>query len=255
MTITRSSAAPLWQSRPPMLARFGRVAELALSKESGSPVTVEAFEVGQIIGKHRALKILGLVLLSPLWIPALLMLALVLAIPSMIYTPYRTWREWDEAKSVGVSSATMVFTVIMVIGFGFIGGIMLTLTLLGRLLPKTVVVARLVDRTALLHQRMPMFYFPQFTRIEYVDHSDVSKDPKSTAKKILLCLRRGQQADTIVVRRGIQRVTGDPQVNEANLALLLAPSRLDSSGPSNLALQPTAADSPVRTPSSEPGRG
>ena len=221
---TTGSAETLpWKSRPAMMARFGRAAEAALTKEAGGPVAIQAFELGNVRGSRRALKLLGLLILAPVWIPLFMVAALVLAIPSMIYIPYRIWREWDEAMSLGVSSATLILNIVLVIGFGYIGGIILTLMLLGKLfdLGNTVVVARSGERVSLLYQRMPMLTFPQFRRIEHFSATDLSVVGPVNAKRVVLSLRSGAAPMQIHVRRGLQAVSGPPDVNEANVKLLV----------------------------------
>jgi hypothetical protein len=212
-----------WKCRPAMTARFGRAAEAALTKEAGTAVAIQAFELGNARGNRRALKLLALLVLAPIWIPLFMIAALVLAIPSMVYIPYRIWREWDEAKALGVSSAALILNIVLVIGFGYIGGIILTLILLGKVLDlgNTVVVARSGDRVSVLYQQMPMLTFPRFRRIEHFAATDLSLQGPASAKRVVLSLRNGDTPTLIYVRRGLQAVSGSPEVNEANVRLLV----------------------------------
>ena len=222
--VTTGSAETLpWKSRPGMLALFGRAAEAALTKEAGRPVAIEAFELGNVRDSRRAIKLLGLLILAPAWIPLFMVVAMVLAIPSMIYIPYRIWREWGEARSLGVSSAMLILSIVLVIGFGYIGGIMLTLMILGKLfdLGNQVVVARSGDRVSLLYLRMPTITVPQFRRIEHFSSTDLSVVGPLNAKRVVLSLRSGAAPMQIHVRRGLQAVFGPLDVNEANVKLLV----------------------------------
>jgi hypothetical protein len=213
-----------WTSRPAALARFGRAAEVALSEDQGHRVWIEAFEVGTRRVDRRVWMLLALVLSAPLWIPVLLFAALILAIPSMIYVPVRVWQEWDEAQQVGISPAMMVLTVLLVWGFGFIGGMILSLVLLFKVWPigSTVVLARSGEDVWLLHQQLPIFLYPQFRTIERFSRHDLSLAGPTDGKRVAFTLGRGEGAVEVLVKRGPRFVSGSPEVNEANLRLLVS---------------------------------
>ena len=221
-TTTSCGTLP-WKSRPAAQVRLGRSAEAALSQAAGQPVSIEAFEVGSVVASHRALKITGLILLAPLWIPLLLVMIVLLILPSWIYIPYRTWREWDDAKSLGVSSGTMILNIVLVFGFGFVGGVIMTLILIGKLVPlgNTIVVARICDRVALLSMHMPMLNYPQFRTIEFLPADDLRLHPSTGPKRVVLVINGTEPPKTIVVRRMAAWLTGSPEINNANLDILV----------------------------------
>jgi hypothetical protein len=214
-----------WKSRPAGQVRIGLAAEAALGKAAGRPVAIDGFEMGALRKPYRGWKIAALILFSPIWIPVFFMVSVLMVIPSWIYFPYRTWREWEDAKSVGVNPGMMILGVVLVFGFGIIGGIVLTLVLLGKVihLGHIVVVARTGDNVALLYQETPLFNFAQFRKIDYFSSEALVRDPASTGRKVVLSLAGADGTKVIVVRRISTWATGSPQVNEQNLQTLLRP--------------------------------
>jgi hypothetical protein len=222
--VESSEATFPWTSRPAALARFGRAAEVALGADQGRPVSIEAFELGIRRADRRVGTVLGLVLSAPIWIPLLAFAALVLAIPSMVYIPFRIWREWDDAQRVGVSPAMMIVTIAVLWFFSGIGGLILALILVGKVWPigSAVVLARSGDDVWLLHQQWPLFTFPQFRAIERFERHDLSLVGSAGEKRVVLSLHRTDGPVEVVVKRGPRLIAGPPEVNEANLRLLVS---------------------------------
>lgn len=214
-----------WQTLPAAKVLMGRSVELALSQEAGEPVSIDAFEVGSIMGSRTPLKIAGMVLLSPLWVALLILMSFVLIFPSWIYIPYLTWRDWDDAKRVGVSSSMMILKVVIIFPLGIIGGLMMTLELIGKLglIENMVVVARVKNSVALLCLRIPWFNYPKFSAIEYLQVSHLRLEPSSSVKHVVLVAESTGEIYKIIVRRMSTWQTGTSQqtIIAANLKILI----------------------------------
>jgi hypothetical protein len=64
---------------------------------------------------------------------------------------------------------------------------------------------------------------PNAQVVDYEFEVAATTSPTSSidAERVVLRLRGGDTPNKLVVRRGLKRAAGDPEVNEANLALLL----------------------------------
>jgi TM2 domain-containing membrane protein YozV len=165
---------PAWQSGQKFWQAIGAKAQEAISQSTGRRVKVLAFEVGAT----RSLGASVVFMLALL--PVLLPLAVILVVPGWIFVVVRTTSEWQEARKLGVSAAYMVFSLLLMIGFGFIAGLLLCQeVILSRLLPNLILVR--TERHLAVLELLPKLFVPRFRHVECFLLSEVSVEVISTA--------------------------------------------------------------------------
>lgn len=158
-----------WQTSKASWKAYGTTAEHELSRALGEPIHVCAYEPGKM--GNIALQLVLAIVLLPLW----LFLMVVLVVPGWIYFAYRTYKEWGEARELGVGLGWIVFMWILVLGFGIVAGVlMLQEFIITRFLPlKRVFVVRTDNHLAVLHV-LPTYFVPRFSTTEVFSLKDAN---------------------------------------------------------------------------------